>query len=229
MVESSILKAQARLEEKQVVGLQANAFDERPESSHTKMVRLVGENKRVLEIGCGWGAVSQRLKQNGNTVVGIEIDREKAKTAKSFCKQVLVEDVEKIRFDFTQKQFDIVLFGDVLEHLKQPRKLLERVKPCLAEYGHIVISVPNVANWRVRLNLLLGRFDYEDQGILDKTHLRFFTRKNAENLIEGAGYKIVESDFVPSFPFPFFKKHLAKINPNAFAYQFIFVAREVRE
>ena len=94
----------------------------------------------------------------------------------------------------------------------------------LAENGFIVVSIPNIANWKVRLKLLLGKFDYREEGIMDKTHLRFFTKKTAVRLIEKAGYKIEKEEFVPSFPFPFFKKPLSRINPNAFAFQFIFSA-----
>lgn len=202
------------------------AFDERAEGAHQRMVRLVGSNKKVLEIGSGQGFVSERLNRNGCTVTAIEIDGEKAEQARKFCKTVLVGNVENMDLPLKEGSFDAILFGDVLEHLKEPEATLKKLKPFLSENGFIVVSLPNIANWKVRLKLLLGKFDYAERGIMDRTHLKFFTRKTARELIEQAGYSIERSEFVPSFPFPLFKKRLSRIDPNAFAFQFIFSAKK---
>jgi len=203
-------------------------FDERKQGSHQKVVALVGKNRQVLEIGSGPGFVSERLKQNGCTVTAIELDPQKARKARRFCKKVLVGNVEEMRLPFSKKSFDAVLFGDVLEHLHSPESALQRVKPSLRDNGLIVVSLPNVANWKIRLKLLFGKFEYTDWGILDKTHLRFFTRKTAAKLIEGAGYEIVKQEFVPSFPLPFLKALLAKAIPGLFAFEFVFAAKKRR-
>lgn len=201
-------------------------FDENESGSHSKMVRLVGNNKRVLEIGCGIGAVTERLKRNGCTVCAIELNAKDAKLAKEFCDQIDVGNIETINLKFPKKSFDVITFGDVLEHLYDPQATLERIKPFLKDDGLVITSIPNIANWKIRLKLLFGKFDYTDHGILDKTHVKFFTRKTARELFESAGYEIVKSDYVRSFPSPILKNQLSKINTNLFAFQFLFAAKK---
>ena len=203
-----------------------NGFDKRTDGAHQKMIKLVGKGKLVLEIGCGKGFVSEQLRKKGNVITGIEIDKKSAKRAKKFCKKVLIGNIEEMKLNFAKESFDVILFGDVLEHLFDPEAVLKKLKPFLAKNGKIIVSLPNIANWKIRLLLLRGKFDYTDWGILDKTHIRFFTRKRARNLIRGAGFRIEEEDFVPSFPAPFLKKYFAKIRPSAFAFQFIFAAKK---
>lgn len=205
-----------------------NGFDARQGSAHMRMVRLVGNGKRVLEVGCGSGFVSEQLKRNGCTVTGIELDPERAAMAKKFCSKILIGNVEEMALDFPKESFDVILFGDVLEHLFGPEAVLRKVRPFLAEGGLLVASIPNVANWKIRLLLLKGSFDYTDWGILDRTHMRFFTRKSAKSLIEKAGFDIVAEEFVPSFPFPCLKSRLAGLNRSWFSYQFIFAAKKGR-
>jgi len=201
-------------------------FDENPRNAHQRMVRLVGNDKRVLEIGSGPGLVSERLARNGCNVYAVEIDPEKAEQAKKFCKAVFVGNVEEMELALSRESFDVILFGDVLEHLQHPEHTLERLKRFLKKDGRIVVSLPNVANWKVRAKLAAGKFEYEDWGILDRTHLRFFTRKTARKLIEDAGFEIDREEFVPSFPLPFLKAQLSRINPNMFAFQFLFAAKK---
>jgi len=204
----------------------AAGFDERKCGAHQMMVRLVGQNKRVLEVGCGKGFVSERLKQQGCIVTGIELNEEHAKRAERFCERLVVGNVESMKLDFKPNSFDVLLFGDVLEHLHNPEKVLRKLKASLNDNGLIVASIPNIGNWKIRLGLLLGKFDYQDWGILDRTHLHFFTGKTARQLLEKAGYRIVKKEFVPSFPLPFLKSELARLNPNMFAFQFVFAARK---
>ena len=94
-----------------------------------------------------------------------------------------------------KRTFDLIMLQDVLEHLRAPDQMLEDCKPLLKPHGRIAVSVPNVANITVRLGLLFGRFDYRPRGILDRTHLRFFTRKTARQMLEAAGYDVVEMKF----------------------------------
>ncbi len=201
-------------------------FDERKDSNHSKLVCAVGKNKTVLDIGCNAGHIAKRLKENGCSVVGVEIDKEAGKKACNVCNGVIFGNVEELVFDFEKESFDVILFGDVLEHLLNPLEVLIKLKTFLKKDGVVVASLPNVANWKIRLNLLIGKFDYAEVGIMDKTHLIFFTRKNARKLIEDAGFEIVKEDFTPSFPFPFFKRQFAKIRPEAFASQFIITAKK---
>jgi len=169
--------------------------------------------------------------------VGIEIDKESAQIAKKYCKDVIVGDIETMdSLPYPEEYFDVIIFGDVLEHLKDPLSVLKKLKKYLNKNGYIICSIPNIAHIYVRLNLLFGRWEYQDTGILDKTHLRFFTKKTAIKLIEDAEYKIEELYYTPwvSLPlsrlrrFEFVRKmeyYLTKALPTLFALRFIIKAR----
>lgn len=196
-------------------------------SVHSMCVKLTGKNKRVLEIGCATGYISERLKAQGCYVVGVEIDKNAAKIAKEICDKVIEGDIETI--ELPPDKFDVITCIDVLEHLKNPKAVLEKVTYNLKENGIIIISVPNIANWKIRLNLLLGNFNYTETGILDETHLRFFTYKTIKELIDSSGLKVIYEDISPSFPFPFpvdIKYKLAKHLKTLFAFQFVFVCKK---
>ena len=156
------------------------------------MIELVGRDKHVLEVGTSTGYMSRVLKQRGNTVVGVEIDPEAATVAKQYCDRFLNDDIESLlaRDAFQESSFDAVILGDVLEHLKWPDKVIERLKSYLRPSGYLVVSMPNVAHGDIILNLLAGRFPYHDSGLLDITHLRFFGLEDIVKLFDGAGYKI---------------------------------------
>jgi glycosyltransferase involved in cell wall biosynthesis/SAM-dependent methyltransferase len=158
----------------------------------------VGKDKKVVEFGCSSGCMSEILKNEfGCQVVGIELDPEDAKKAKAFCKEVIAGDIEKFEWcdRLSAGFFDVAIFADVLEHLKDPPAVLERVKPFLKEDGYILVSVPNIANIAIRLELLLGSLEPEELGILDRTHLRYFTRKTLIQMMEGAGFYIDLVDY----------------------------------
>lgn len=169
------------------------------ESAHAKLLKLVGTDKKVLEMGCVTGYVSKVLKEQLKCMVtGIEIDSEAAKEAEKYCERVIVGDIEEMDFSrvFGNERFDVITFGDVLEHLKNPSKVLSSLRPFLADNGYVLASIPNVAHISVALELLSGRFDYRSLGLLDDTHLRFFTKKNILSLFRKAGYEIVFWDRV---------------------------------
>lgn len=161
-----------------------------------KQLDFVGYHKQVVDFGCATGYFAQLLNQRGCEVVGVELNPEAAKLAESHCKRVLVADLEvaSISDMFADQQFDVAVFGDVLEHLRDPLRVLREVQQILKPEGYIVASIPNVAHGAVRLALLQGRFDYSDVGILDNTHLRFFTRETAEALFEDSGYLVELTD-----------------------------------
>jgi len=196
-------------------------------SVHTMTVKLVGKNKKVLEIGCATGYISKKLKENGCYVFGVEIDKTAAEIAKEICDKIIVGNIEIIEPPLDK--FDVITFIDVLEHLKNPKNALEKVMNNLEKDGKIIISVPNIANWKIRLNLLFGRFNYTKIGILDETHLRFFTYKTIKNLLSSLNLKIIKEDITPSFPFPLpisIKYRLAKLWKSMFAFQFVFVCKK---
>ena len=159
-------------------------------SSLKKMLRLVGEGKRVIDFGCATGYFSQLLAKKGCTVTGVEINPEAAKFAEQYCEQVIVADLDFVSVTaiLPKQAFDVAVFGDVLEHLRNPWKVVSEIRQLLKPEGYVVASIPNIAHGAIRLALLQGRFEYMDLGLLDNTHLRFFTRKSVEELFEGAGY-----------------------------------------
>jgi O-antigen biosynthesis protein len=182
-------------------------------TSHKKMLNFIGEQKSVVDFGCATGYMAQFLNRRGCRVVGVEISPEAAAIAEQFCEQVIVADLDytSIAEILPEQKFDIAVFGDVLEHLRDPWRTLEQVKTILHPDGYVVASIPNIAHGAIRLALLQGRFDYEKQGILDDTHLRFFTRKSIEDLFESAGYLVETLDRTTT---PVFTEFAAASQPS---------------
>ncbi|HEY2944035.1 MAG TPA: class I SAM-dependent methyltransferase [Vicinamibacteria bacterium] len=162
------------------------------DSAHTRAIRLVGGGKLVLELGCATGYVSRILTERGCRVVGVEGHPEAAADARRICDEVIVADLDALdcRAALGDRRFDVILCGDVLEHLKDPRRLLAELRPFLRSDGRVVASLPNVAHASVIAELLSGRFAYRPWGLLDDSHLRFFTRDSIYECFEGAGFVI---------------------------------------
>lgn len=189
---------------------------------HAKIIRYVGKNKRVLDVGCATGYLDKQLKRDGCYVVGIEVDREAANLANRYCDKVLVRDVEKLEeLPYSAGFFDVIVMSEVLEHLKRPDLVLLKLKKYLATDGYVVASVPNVARFEIRLALLFGKFEYGSHGALSPTHLRFFTLKTAKRLFEENGYEVIKVDYtgLPS------KIKMLRALPTLFAYNFIIIAK----
>ena len=163
-------------------------------NSHTLMVELVGGSKRVLDIGCATGYLARALGGRGCTVVGLETDEVAADEARPYLERLVIGDVEVLDLleTFGDDRFDVVVFGDVLEHLRDPLSALRNASQVLADKGSIVASIPNIAHGSVRLALMAGRFDYQQLGLLDSTHIRFFTLASVEALFREAGMVPVE-------------------------------------
>lgn len=193
-----------------------------------ELFRLTNPETKVLEVGCATGRLAEKLRIAKKCyVVGIEFDKEMSNIAKSACDQLIIEDIETLKgLPFPEKFFDVIVFGDVLEHLKNPQNILFLFSKYLSDKGYILVSIPNVAFFYIRLGLLFGNFNYTEHGILDKTHLRFFTFDTSKKLIHNAGYNITSISFYQpvrrtySFPLNF----MAKIYPKLFAIDFIFKA-----
>ena len=158
-------------------------------NSHTCILRMVGFNKRVLEAGCASGHVSKLLKAQGCSVVGVEIDSTVVELAQPWVERVVVGsfDDPTVWDELAGEIFDVVLFGDVLEHLKDPLTTLCEAVKHLAPAGLVVISVPNIAHADVKLALINGTFPYRDSGLLDSTHIHFFTKDSVLELVKQAG------------------------------------------
>ena len=161
-------------------------------SSLKKMLSFIGGNKQVVDFGCASGYFAQVLNTRGCIVTGVEINSLAAEQAKQHCREVIVADLDFVSIAeiLPNQKFDVAVFGDVLEHLRNPGKVLEDTKAILKEDGFIVASIPNIAHGAIRLALLKGEFEYTELGILDNTHLRFFTRKTIEQLFDQSGYII---------------------------------------
>jgi SAM-dependent methyltransferase len=152
----------------------------------------VPPGSRVLEVGAHTGFFSQALRERGCRVTALEVDPRAASRAALHADQLVVGDVEDaaVRARLGGR-FDVVLLMHVLEHLVDPWAVLRAMRDRLARDGHTIVLLPNVACWRVRKALFVrGAFEYEDTGILDRTHLRFFTLDSARALLESSGYTI---------------------------------------
>jgi 2-polyprenyl-3-methyl-5-hydroxy-6-metoxy-1,4-benzoquinol methylase len=205
-------------------------LNEHRHRAHAKLLDAVGTGNRVLDVGCSSGYLARPLAARGNTIVGIELDPEAARAAEEFCERVLVGDVETMELPLEPGSFDVVLGGDVIEHLRDPAAALARLRPFLRPGGRVVLSTPNVANWAIRLSLLGGRWRYTDRGILDRSHTHLFTRATLAETLEAAGYRIERIDF--SVPVPGnsdlldgLGRAVGRLRPSLFAYQFVAVAQ----
>jgi SAM-dependent methyltransferase len=213
-------------------------------SSHSLILRLAGEGagRLLLDIGAAHGYLAEAFRSQGFRVTGIEADRVLGEEAARHCDHFLALDLDGPLPAFPAP-FDVMVFGDVLEHLKNPLAVLRQLSADLKDDGAVIISLPNVANFYVRLSLLLGRFDYQDRGILDRTHLHFFTRKSFLQFLQAAGLKPEEVTATP-IPLPLvvptryqgrlfavihaMNAWLARCWPTLFGYQFVAVARKRR-
>ncbi len=206
--------------------------------THRRIIEMTGKNKKVLEVGCATGYVSKELKKAGCSITGIEIDPEAAKQAETHCDKVLTGDIETdIDFSEVGEKFDVILMGDVLEHLKDPESILKELRKMLQPFGYILVTLPNVAFYKMRWDLLLGRFEYSDFGLLDRTHLRFYTFYSFHRCAARCGFRIADYR-VNEGRFPlenklrkvkpverFIRKvseGLVKRFPNLFGFHFIF-------
>lgn len=187
-------------------------FDD-PMSSHSLIwERLKGETlpgARILELGVGDAAITRRLHAAGAIVDGVEIDAAAAEMARPYCHAIHEGDLDRIDAIGLQGEYDIVLAADVLEHLAKPDYVLSRLKALLRRDGLLIVSLPNIANVYVRLNLLLGRFPTHSKGLLDLTHLHCYTLATMRRLLAKTGW-MIESSLVTAIPlaivFPFLRR-----------------------
>jgi len=175
---------------------------------------------KILDVGCASGIVAQLLKTKDN-VDGIENNPRLAKIAQRFCRHVYKIDLNHLNPKlFRNRKYDIIVCADVIEHLEDDRSILLKLIHLLRPNGVMIFSFPNVAQLPIRLRLLVGQWDYQETGILDSTHLHFYTKKTAARLLTNSGLrviKIIASGTIVSY-FNFL--------PSLLAAQFIFITKK---
>lgn len=166
--------------------------------ARTGLIEMIEEDKskpiEVLELGCAMGSTLNRIKRlwPNAKIHGVEYDPKVAEVA-SHITDIRQGDVENMVIPYEQKQFDYIICADVLEHLRDPEATVRRFMPYLKDDGHFLISLPNIRHQAVILMLALqGRFDYDDSGILDRTHIKFFTKDTAIEMLERAGLEVLK-------------------------------------
>ena len=163
-----------------------------PSESTGIILSMIPWGARVLDVGCGTGSISSLIRDIRRcTVVGIEPHSERAMKARSRGIDVAADEVNS-NTALSLGRFDVVLFADSLEHMPDPLSALRLSRDLLESRGCLIAAVPNVAHWTVRLNLLRGRFNYDVSGIMDATHLRWFTAKGIKQTLSRAGYDVVD-------------------------------------
>lgn len=219
-------------------------FDD-PYSSHSMVWAWLGQEglsgANVLGLGVGDASLTQKMADAGANVTCVEIDEEAGTLASAHARRVVRGNLEQLDFrvDGAEGAFDLCVAADIFEHLVKPDKTVSKLKIPLKRNGRLLVSLPNVANAYVRLNLLFGRFPYYRKGILDETHLHFYTLRSMRRMLERTGW-IVEKSGVTSIPvaivFPFLRKRLFRwvlrawhgltlCLPGLLGYQGVFVCR----
>jgi 2-polyprenyl-3-methyl-5-hydroxy-6-metoxy-1,4-benzoquinol methylase len=163
-------------------------------SAHGIALKLIGKGKTVLELGAASGHVTKALKEFGNSVTAVERDGRFTQQLARYADEVVITDLDwlDLRERLAGKKFDVVLAGDVLEHCPRPELVLLQLHDLLQPDGYVVISLPNIAHGDVRLSLLAGNFNYRATGLLDHTHLRFFTRSSINTFLVDNNFEMTE-------------------------------------
>ena len=166
--------------------------DHRSGGTQSTLLRLVPSGSTVLDLGCSTGYMGSELRRSNCEVYGVDANPLAVEAARSQgYADVRVFDLNHGEgVPFGDRQFDVILAADVLEHLLSPEEMLRRLHAILAPGGTLLVSLPNVAHVSVRLALLRGRFDYRDVGIMDRTHLHFYTFSSARSMLEGTGWRV---------------------------------------
>jgi len=218
------------------------AWKEIPGSSHDLLRRRIlalPPGLRLLDLGAAGGHLGRAVRERCAFLAGVEPDPGLPPTAREGYDDWRATDALSCR-DWSSP-FDAVVCADVLEHLARPEELLARIRGWLRDGGTLLVSLPNVANVTVRAALLVGRFTYNERGILDRTHLRFYTRRTATELLAAGGFAVraIEATAMPhELAIPFLGKApwrgpvrafagaSARIWPTLFGYQFVLEAQK---
>ncbi|MBC6935443.1 MAG: methyltransferase domain-containing protein [Chloroflexi bacterium] len=208
-----------------------------PDDAHSVLMRLIPRGSRVLELGCASGYLSGYMEQAlGCRVTGLEADPAATAIAARRCSEVHTVDLDApdaLEAARSNAPYNVLLAAAVLEHLKYPERLLQQARALLPPGARVIVSLPNIAYWRLRLMLLAGRFDYSDYGVMDRTHLRLYTARTGRALLEDQGYPVEAlyiagsglQNAVHALARRFNRPLPAPILPGLLAYELIYVAR----
>lgn len=197
--------------------------------THQAMAEFVAAGSTVLDVGCSSGYLLEYLeRRKGCRCVGIEPDPSAARRASSLGFEVMCAPADEAlgAIDPT-RSFDFIVFGDVLEHMMEPLQVLRRSLPFLTCGGAVVVSLPNVVSLRARLRLTCGVWRYEEMGIFDRTHLRFFTIRTGRELLSDAGLRIVQERYVGPLTFHGGRRFeaITRLRPQLLANGMVFLAQ----
>ena len=210
-----------------------------PSNAHDFQIILTGKKKKVLEVGTSTGYITEILKKHNCKITGIEENPDFAASAEKFTEKMIIGDVESLELSYhlKNKKFDVILLGDVLEHLKDPSIFLKKLHPFLEKDGYLVCSIPNISHIVIRLQLLNGNFDYTSTGLLDDDHLQYYTLKTISSLLTKADFKFeklhrVKSEFylphrsdLDQSLFPLLLVDCILNDPESETYQYVFSAK----
>jgi SAM-dependent methyltransferase len=199
--------------------------------NHAVLASIPKTTRRLLDLGCGSGALGQKIKDEINCqVVGVTYCEAEATLAAQRLDEVILCDINSFESE-EPGRFDCIVCSHVLEHLYRPDEVLKGLRRELSPGGTLVVALPNVLHWRQRLEFLRGNFKYTEGGLMDSTHYRFFDWQTAQELVARSGYSIVDSRADGSFPlsrfiFPVGKRldrAASKMFPGLFGFQFVFI------
>lgn len=208
-----------------------------PDEAHSIIMRQIPANSRVLELGSASGYLSGYMEQKlACRVTGLEFDPNATKIAAERTTEVHTVDLDAENVLDVAKNsapYDVFLAAAILEHLKYPERLLQSARELLTDDALIIVSLPNIAYWQIRLMLLRGKFDYEDYGVMDRTHLKLYTRKTGQELLEQNGYQVINFETAGSMIQQIANRiarsrgntSAPQILPGFFAYELIYFAR----
>ena len=175
------------------------------------------DHPKILDVGCASGIIGQLLGWEKN-IYGIEKDKLLARKAENYCEKVFLLDLAEFKPEiFRNKKFDFILCGDVIEHIMEDEKLVKQLTYLLDKGGVMIISLPNIAQLSFRILHLFGKWSYQETGVMDKSHLHFYTKRTAKELIVKSGLKIIE--IIPSGTIVSF----INLFPTLLASQFVFI------
>ncbi len=166
----------------------------RGESSPAVLRRIPADAVRILDVGCGGGGNARLLSARGQIVDGITVSAQEAEQAQSFCTNVYQHDLETGLPPLpAELLYDAVICSHVLEHIVEPEALLTSIRARLAPSGIMVVALPNLMFWRSRIRLMLGDFEYTDHGLMDRTHVRWYSFASGRRLLERHGFHVIEA------------------------------------